>query len=190
MTRGFLLALALVAVSCGGGEAEGDVPPDEWVRTVCTTLSDWNAQLQSRTTDLQGELGGIPQGDFQALQDLMLTYVDGVIEDTEQALATLQDAGAPAVEDGREASRLMVGGIREARTIFEDAREEISALDPDRPRRFAEELEAIGARVQEGGVRVQEGFAAADEQGIGGEELDQAFTEEPACAALSGGAGP
>lgn len=187
MRRALVLSLALVAASCGGGgEGGGDVPPDAWVRTVCTTLTDWNAQLQSRTGDLQTELQGLSRGDFQALQDLMISYVDGVIEDTDQAVTALEEAGVPAVEDGREARELMVGGIREARTIFEEARDDIAALDADRPRQFATALEEIGARVQEGGARVQEGFAAADERGIGGEELDQAFAEEPACSALSG----
>lgn len=187
MRRALVLTtiLALAAAACGDGEGEGDVAPDAWVQTICTTLTDWNGQLQARTSDLQGELQGLPQGDFQGLQDLMLTYVGGVIEDTDQAVTTLQEAGAPAVEDGQEVSELMVDGVREARTIFEDAREEIAALNPDRPRRFATSLEEIGGRVQEGGARVQGSFQAADERGLGGEELDQAFSEEPACSGLA-----
>lgn len=184
MRRSFVLtiAVALTAVACGGGGVDAEV----WVRSVCTTLSDWNGQLQSRTGDLQTEIQGLPQGAFQRLQDLMLTYVDGVIEDTEQAVSNLEEAGAPDVEDGREASELIVAGIREARMIFVEAREDIAALDPGRPRQFATALEQIGARVQEGGERVQAGFEAADERGLGGRELDEAFAEEPACAALAG----
>jgi len=180
------IAIALTTVGCGGGGVEGGVEPEVWVRSVCTTLSDWNGQLQSRTGNLQTEIQGLPRGDFEGLQAVMVTYVDAVIEDTEQAVTNLEEAGVPDVEDGEEASELIVGGIREARTIFVDAREDIGALNPGRPRQFATALQEIGAQVQEGGERVQAGFEAADERGLGGEELDAAFNEEPACSALAG----
>ncbi|HEX6261230.1 MAG TPA: hypothetical protein VF097_00095 [Actinomycetota bacterium] len=191
MRRALVLTFALVAAACGGeAEGEGDVATDVWVRDVCTTLTDWNDRVQSRTGTLQTDLQGLPQGDFQALKDLMVSYIDGVIEDTDQAVTSLEGAGAPAVEDGGEASRLVVRGIGEVRTIFEQAREDIAALDASRPRRFAMALQDIGLRVQQGGQQVQATFQEVDQRGIGGEELDQAFDEEPACAPLAGGAGP
>jgi hypothetical protein len=180
------IGIALTAVACGGGGVEGGVEAEVWVRSVCTTLTEWNGELQSRTGDLQTEIQGLPRGDFEGLQDVMLTYVDAVIEDTEQAVTSLEDVGVPDVEDGEEASELIVGGIREARTIFVDAREDIAALNPGRPQQFATALQEIGAQVQEGGERVLAGFEAADERGLGGEELDEAFNEEPACSALAG----
>jgi len=178
------IGIALTAAACGGG-VEGGVAADVWVRAVCTTLTDWNGELQSRTGDLQTEIQGLPQGDFEGLQVVMLGYVDGVIEDTEGAVSSLEEAGVPDVEDGEEAAELMVSGIREARSIFVDAREDIEELDPDRPRQFGTALQEIGAQVQDGGERVQAAFEAADERGVGGEELDEAFTEEPACSALA-----
>lgn len=186
MRRSFVLtiAVALTSVGCGGG-VEGGVEAEVWVRSVCTTLSDWNGELQSRTADLQTEIQGLPRGDFDGLKGLMLGYVDGVIEDTEGAVSSLEEAGVPDVEDGEEAAELMVSGIREARSIFVDARADIEELDPDRPRRFGMALQVIGAQVQQGGERVQAAFEAADERGVGGEELDEAFAEEPACAALA-----
>ncbi|HEX6207326.1 MAG TPA: hypothetical protein VF058_03115 [Actinomycetota bacterium] len=190
MRRALVLTLALVVAACGGPEGAGDVATDVWVRDVCTTLTDWNDRLQSRTGTLQTDLQGLPQGDFQALKDLMVSYIDGVIEDTDQAVTSLEGAGAPAVQDGEEASRLMVRGIGEVRTIFEEAREDIAALDVSRPRRFAMALQEIGSRIQQGGQRVQATFQEVDQRGIGGEELDRAFSEEPTCAPLAGGAGP
>lgn len=190
MRRALVLIVTLAVSACGGdGEAEGSAPPEEWVRTVCTTLTDWNGQLQQRTTELQAELGELSQGDFAGLQEMMVSYVDAVITDTDQAVSRIEGAGEPAVEDGQEASRLIVSGMRDARSIFEDASEEIAALDPDRPRRFTNELEEIGRRVEEGGARVQESFAQAEQRGVGGEELDQAFAEEPACGPLAGAGG-
>lgn len=177
------IALALGAVSCGGGG--GGVDPATWVASVCTTLTDWNDELESRTVDLQSEIQALPRGDFQGLQDSMLSFIDSVTESSEEAASSLEGAGVPDVQDGEEASEVLVGGIRQAREIFAQARDDIAGLDPDRPQQFADALQEIGARVQQGGQEVADAFQAADRQGVGGDQLDQAFNEEPACEPLA-----
>ena len=177
-----VLALGLLPAACGGG---GGVDAATWVRSVCSSLADWRGELDTRTGSLQDEIGGLARGDFEGLQGVMLRYIDDVISSTETTVSKLEEAGVPDVEDGREAADVIVGGIDQARSIFADARDRIADLDPGAPRAFATALQEIGTSVQEGGQEVQSALQEAGNRGLGGPELDEAFSNEPACSAVA-----
>ncbi|MGH9049796.1 MAG: hypothetical protein ACRDY4_08715, partial [Acidimicrobiia bacterium] len=172
-------ALAAAVAVVGAGFPSGAVPPDEWVESLCTSLTTWRDDLTRARTDNEVTEGGLDER-----RDAVVSYLRQVTRDTDALLKRLERDGTPGVPDGKAVARAFRRGFRQARAAFADARKEVENLDTDRRRKFENALEDIRDDITEGAEAVDETFDDASER-YDVEALDDAFDAEPACAGIS-----
>lgn len=180
-----LLTLVLLASSCGGGgRAEGQ-DPATWVASFCTSVTAWVQGIQERAEGLEADFDELIPGDFQGLKDLMVDFVDEAVRRTDELIDQVEGLGTPAVEEGREVVAPFMGVLREIRGVFAEGRDEVRDLPVDDPEAFFAGLQGVGAAIQRGTESASRVFDEAERTGLGGEELDEAFENEPACDDLA-----
>lgn len=94
-----LLALAVLAAGCGGGddsgsETSGVTATSEWADGFCTAITSWTDALQEATSGLT-DTSSLSR---QSLEDT----ANQVKEATQGLVSDLRDLGAPDTESGQE----------------------------------------------------------------------------------------
>jgi hypothetical protein len=175
------LAALLLVSGCGGGdggEAEGR-EPGEWVADVCSAVGSWVEGIQEEST----ALGETAQGaeNLEQARDQFVDFFDQVIERTEQMLAQIDGAGAPAVDDGEAIAEDLRSTLEPIQGAFEDARDDAENLPTDDPAAFQEGATQIGETVQQEAQEIGQAFDGLERE-YDVPELDEAFEEEEACS--------
>ena len=187
-----VLAFVVLAGACSkssssttAGPASGDATSSSpaasapsaaaYVKDACTAMTDWLTAIQTRA----GDLSSISGGDVAAAKTAMLDFLDGVLTDTDTMVSTVEGLGAPDVTDGASAHEALVGVLKQARDLFGGFRDDVADLPTDDPQAFATALTQLGTNLDASSSDI--GNAFSDFQN---EELDSAFSAEPACAPL------
>jgi hypothetical protein len=89
--------LALCASGCGGGESEGE----KWASGLCTSVSDWRAQLQTISSDVQDQVTSQPS--VASAKAAVRSGVQQAGEATRKLRDELGDLGPPKTDAGAEA---------------------------------------------------------------------------------------
>jgi hypothetical protein len=175
-----LLPMAvLVAGACSGTDGGGDgTEPDtvsatEYATGICGAIAGWADDIQALNEDLQASLD---PNDLDALQDVMVDFLDDVVTATDSAISEVEAVGVPDVEGGQAAAGAVLTALRDSKTIFEDARDRVDGLSTADPAAFGEELQTLGTDLQ------------TSMSGIGGQldqfaspELDEAADDVAEC---------
>jgi hypothetical protein len=175
-----IFALAAASACGGGSESASGASPEEWSADVCGALSDWVADLNQRADEMQqatADSGSIPDA-----RDRIVEFLDTTVTRTDAMLQTVEDAGAPAVDDGEAIARDLREELAKIKPVFEDARESAEAL-PDDPEAFVDAAQDLGSALAAGGGEVG-GRLEATQEKYDSPELEKAFNEEPACQTL------
>jgi hypothetical protein len=178
--RSVVAAVALSAlVACGGGSGAGEerVAPATWAADVCGAAADWVDEIMGLNEELQANLD---PSSVQALKDQMVGYFDDILTSTDGMIGDIEAAGIPDVEGGQEAADRVLAGMRDARAILQQARDDAAALDTSDPQAFGEEVQAIG---QEVGSSLGEVGDAM--QRFESPELDEVSQDVPECQELA-----
>ena len=193
------LLLALVLAACGGdddggdtgsttgttAEATGDtgstgtVSPEEYVKSVCTSMSTWVTDVQSLSNDFGT---GIDPTDVQATKDALVDLFDQMLAATDTLISNLDAAGTPDIENGEEIRSSLSASFEQARSALDDAKTQVEALSVDDPAAFGTELQNIGTAIQSSMSGITGSLS-----GLAAPELEQAAANEPACSALAAG---
>jgi hypothetical protein len=157
-------------------------PVDErWASGICTALYDWILDLELANDALQIE------ADFaetaEELKEVLITFLEQGLADTEQFQARVRALQPPQVGDGQDIHRVFVGVADELVLLFEDFVDDATAVDASTVESVTADLEAFERRVT----------AAFDEVGQAFNELDQydpegladLFATLPECAILA-----
>jgi hypothetical protein len=110
----------------------------------------------------------------------MVGYFDDILTSTDGMIGDIEAAGIPDVEGGQEAADRVLAGMRDARAILQQARDDAAALDTSDPQAFGEEVQAIG---QEVGSSLGEVGDAM--QRFESPELDEVSQDVPECQELA-----
>ncbi len=175
-----LMALAVVATSCGGG---GEAV-ESWVADVCSGMTSWVEELEERSEGLNDELEGLEEGDSEGVKEVTVAFLGDAVAATERLIERIDEAGVPAVEDGREVADTFLEAIGQVRDVFAEVQDGVGELSTEDPEAFRRALEDFASSIQDNTAAAVEVFSEAQEAGLGGPELDQAFENEPACKAL------
>ncbi len=167
------LVAAAALASCGGGS----VSPQAYVKAVCQAVSDWQGQVQERSTDLEQNLGSDPSPEEG--KEALGTFLDDVISDTDRMLGRVEEAGTPDIEDGEETANRLTEALRRVQEAFRDAREQVNDLSTGSPEEFQQGADEIGSAIQSA---FTETGTTLDQPSP---ELDPVFEREPACDQLS-----
>jgi ElaB/YqjD/DUF883 family membrane-anchored ribosome-binding protein len=201
------LLLALVLAACGGGDDNesgdsgttgttattgatsttgdtgstgGTVSPEEYVKTVCTSMSTWVNDVQTMSNDFTTNLD--PSADLQTQKDAIVQLFDDMLGATDTLISSLQSAGTPDVDNGDQIQAALSDSFEQARTALNDAKTQVEKLGIDDPAAFATELGNIGTAIQSSMSGITGSLG-----GLQAPELEQAAAQEPACQAIAGG---
>ena len=131
--RAAVAALALGLVACGGsagtGGAADPVPPDDYVRSVCRAVADWNDDVAAafRATD------ELPDSDRPAtIRRDFVDFFDQLQEATDDMVSRVDDAAQPDIPEGAAAARALRDGVATAADRLEANRDWFAAIPPHR----------------------------------------------------------
>jgi hypothetical protein len=169
-----LVSLAFVLSACGGGQST--VSPRAYARTVCGSVGAWQRHIRSRTDQMTASLGSDVSP--QKGKEVLGTYLDGVIRETDQVIDDLNNTGVPDVKGGQTVASKFVGAFESVRTTLRNARSAVDRLPTGDRTAFKEAASKIGDDIQSSFSSVSSSLS-----GVGGPDLDAAFNAEKSCQA-------
>ena len=153
---------------------------EAWATGVCSSLLNWITDLEAANDELQIEAD--LAADAEDLKEVLVTFLEQGLVDTQDFEAEINDLTPPDVTDGEAIQAVFVGVAEDLVILFEDFVFDANAID-------ASSLTAVTADLEEFEARVGTAF---DEVGAAFDELDQydpegldvLFATLPECVAL------
>jgi hypothetical protein len=180
-----LLVLFLVLIASSGFAAcskKSGVPPEQYATDICTAARQWVETIQQGAQDFGGGLTASSSPD--QIKEGLVGFLEDAIDQTEQLIGDVEDAGVPAVDGGEQASEDLTSAFEDVQAAFEDARDRAEALPTDDRTAFAQGAQELGTTVQESLLEI--GTQLEDQ---GNEELKAELDQNEACTELQNVAG-
>jgi hypothetical protein len=177
------VTLGLAAAGCGGGDEPEGVPPSEWAASVCGALATWQTTLEQGARDLTRDV--LQAQDPEQSKEQIGAFLDEVIAETDTVIGAVDEAGAPAVDQGEQVAADFKAGLEQIRSAFAGAGEQIEEAPTDDPAAFQQQLGAIGQQLQTQGQSIGDTLGRIDEK-YDSDELGEAFDENEQCREFAG----
>ena len=180
----FALAAAVAALAGAGAQAAPTAhkaqktEPRAWAQQVCSSVGVWQKSLTRRSAALNHVNGG----DLRGLRSKLVTFLNGVVSDTNVLIASVDRAGAPNVSHGADIQRLLHEGFVQTRSYFVEDVAAAKALPLGSPTKFATGASTLGKSIDRQGNLIGAAFDKIDKR-YSSTELNGAMTL-PACKAL------
>jgi hypothetical protein len=181
-TLSVVALVALVLAACGGDGGEGsttsaaatptDVPLAEWVDGMCTTLGDFQSEVQSAAADFTPDTA-----DLDSLKQSWMDFLDGMKDDTQNAIDELKALGTPDTEGTAAAD--LVAAFQGIADSIDQLRASAEDLDTGNPQSF---ITAFQAGLED--FQTSAGQASEATQNLGA-DLEQAIADSSACQGIS-----
>ncbi|MFE5629133.1 small secreted protein [Streptomyces sp. NPDC056470] len=176
-----LSGAAVLVLTLSGCSDDGDKVND-WAKTVCDQAQPQiqkraNAQQLIISTAADGKPADIQAADSKAFQD---------IADADRALAkSVQDAGAPPVENGETLQQDAVKELNATAVAYEGLKKQVDALDPSNQQKFADGLQDVADGLKKIEKMDQDALAKLQSG-----ELGTAMAKQPGCQRATPSAAP
>jgi hypothetical protein len=156
------------------------ITPKKWVHSLCTTLTDWQNQIQQ----LQNPFSGVQSAtDLTQVKDQVGSYLQSAVDTTDQLLTSLDKAGTPNVKSGDKIAKEFKKGFNQIRGVFATARDNTQSLDTSDRAQFSSSLTNIGTAIDNGTNVTKSTFSSIDRK-YHPVALGRALNSDPACASL------
>jgi hypothetical protein len=153
--------------------------PRAWASQVCSSVGVWQKKLQRRSATLSH----VKAGDLPGLKRQLVTFLSGVVGDTDVLVSSVDRAGTPSVPHGTQIQRLLHEGFAQTRSYFVEDVATAKTLPVASPSKFAAGAAALGKAIGRQGNLIGAAFDKIDRQ-YGSTQLDGAMKPVAACAAL------
>jgi uncharacterized phage infection (PIP) family protein YhgE len=91
------MTLVVAAAGCGAGAS----PEEKWADSVCSSIDDWENQVQQAKDDISAKLNSPGSGTLAAIN----TDVGNAVDATNQLATELKKIGPPDTEKGAQAKQ-------------------------------------------------------------------------------------
>lgn len=176
------LVLAVLLFGCGPSEA-GDTDPRSYARSVCSGLVAWREGISADSAQLSRALRA-RSADVATVKGRYARFFAGAVRRTDDLLRTVEQAGAPEVDDGLGYARDLRGALAQARRGLAEAQARFAAL----PTRDLRSYAAGAADIRDSLGTLFSGVGASLDR-LGStytdSDLNEAFRDEPACQRLA-----
>jgi len=182
------LALALAVTACSSSSSAVDASPTsssptplsaaDYVNGVCTAIGHYQDSLQQQQAGFTAQTT-----DLAALKQSWLNLLDGMLASTQKLVADIQALGVPDTSDGQRTADSLKSEFETLQQDLQQLRDESANLSPTDPTAFMSAFEPMIQQFQ-----TDMSTFGQDLQQLNGGELDQAFSDAPACAAISASA--
>jgi hypothetical protein len=182
--RPIAAALAAVVLLCAcGAKDAGDTKPAQYAQSVCSGLAGWRDGVAADSAELTRSLGAA--ADVTTVRARYTRFFSATVRRTDQLISTVSAAGAPDVDHGNGYSRDLTSALRQARTGLATAQRSFGALPATDLAAYA-----AGARKIRDSLGAVFGQVGTTLDHLGStytdDDLNRAFTTQPACQRLSG----
>jgi hypothetical protein len=176
-----IAAVPLVGFSPDAAGAK-TVSPQQWMRSLCTALSDWQGTLENASTDLDDALSATT--DLPTAKTTVVDFLSQAVDATDTAIADLRGAGVPDTTNGKKIRARLLKGFGKAQAIFAEAEANAEGLPTDDLTSFKQAGQGIAADISNGGNEVEAGFGGIS--GLDkGDKLGKAAKSVKACSFLT-----
>jgi hypothetical protein len=185
-----VLVIALTLAACSSNDSTSGAAPTsaspsalsaaDYVAGLCTAIGNYQDALQ------QQQAGFTPQTtDLAALKQSWLDLLDGMLASTQKLVVDIQALGVPDTSDGQQAAESLKTDFGTLQQDLQQLRDQSVDLSPTDPAAFMSAFEPMIQQFQ-----TDMSSFGQDLQQLDGGELDQAFSDAPACADIAGSASP
>jgi hypothetical protein len=186
-----LLALALSSTACSSDPSSNGsaitstsspttLSAADYVAGVCTALGDYQDSLQQAQSNFT-----VQTSDLAALKQSWLDLLDGMLTSTQQLVADIHALGAPDTSEGQQAADTIEGDFEQLQQDLQQLRDQSADLEPTDPGTFMSSFEPMISKFQ-----TDMSTFGQDLEQFNGGELDQAFSQAPACAEFASSSSP
>jgi ElaB/YqjD/DUF883 family membrane-anchored ribosome-binding protein len=146
----------------------------DYVVGVCTAISTWQAGLQAK-----GSTFNPSTTDVAALKQSWLTFLDGILEETQTLVSSLQALGTPDTADGKAAAERLQADFTTLQADFQKLRDESASLSTDNQSAFMAKFQQILQTFQQDAQAVTQDLSQVPP------EFQSAASAAPTCQALA-----
>jgi hypothetical protein len=144
-------ALSVAIVSgCGGSSKKtvaGNTSPSSYVSQVCTSLSTWFRNADSRAAQLETQVATTtPQRGKQTLESTVAIS----LADTQTAISALQAAGTPTVQNGQKIATALIQGIERNQATLQALQPEVAATPANDGEAVRQQASHVAKTIQSG----------------------------------------
>jgi hypothetical protein len=176
----FVLAGSVSACSPSNG---GDVPPEDYAKTICAGLLSWRQGVASDSARLSRELQA-GAAEVATVKAKYTAFFQGVVRRTDLLLAAVNKAGAPKVDNGTSYAHDLQAALTKARAGLAAAQRRFAALPVNDLGSYA--AGAAKARDDLGTVFLGVGTALDDlGRTYPDKGLNEAFEQQADCKSLT-----
>jgi hypothetical protein len=171
-----VVAIVVAAIAMRASEDQQPTT-EEWANSVCTSLTDWRASINS-LADVGGE---------QLTPDLLREKLDEAADATTQLAQELRDVGQPDTDAGDQLRDQLDSSTEQLEESF-DALKESAQEAADAPAgEFLQRLAGLASDFASLRATIAQTVTTLENADVGDEakaEVQQAFNDAPACQAL------
>jgi hypothetical protein len=185
-----LLALSLLAACSSdgdggsedggedGGSADTVTAPADYAEGLCTAIGDFQADLETQSTEFQDAFtGGTPSPDDA--KDTLSSFVAELSDRTQELIDDVEALGTPDVENGEDVRSALTGAFEQVVVAFEEAEADIDGLSTADPAALAQGFTEVASKLQAAGTEISTSF-----DDLQSPELDDAAADVEACSGV------
>ena len=172
--------ISTTALACGGDEGPKAVTANTYVSGVCSAISSWMADFQTRAAALTEE--GLPQNPEES-KELFDGFLGDTVTEIGRLIEEVRKVGVPDVEEGEEAAQQIVTALTQVKSAYEDAQQDFSELPTNNREAYGVGVSEIIGSIQEATSEATGSINVVDDS----EELSEAFEKSDECAQLREG---
>lgn len=163
--------LAFAAAGCGDDSSEAET----WANSVCSTVSDWQKEIEQAAEDVRAELQAPSAGTIATIE----TQIRGAVTATQQLTSDLKAIGAPDVESGTQAKQQVDALASQLMAAVNIAKNSVDALpESTNLNQLAQELLPLAPAIQ---TLAQSASKTVEAIETSSDDLKQGFEDADAC---------
>jgi hypothetical protein len=184
--RGFaalIAVLVLASVFAAGTSARPaarGISANAWVTQVCTAITTWKGHVVKRSTAVSKS----NPTSLTQLHAALVSFLTGIVADTDRMIAATDAAGTPSVSHGKEVASALHSGLAKLRGYFAQDLSKAKKLSRTNPQKFSAGATALSAALSKQSDQIVASFDAIDKK-YPSSELDRALKTAPACRGLN-----
>jgi hypothetical protein len=176
--------LALSIVLMGAGFPAKHVPPKQWAKSVCSSVSTWVNDARTGATGLdQAATAGSPS--IPKIKAALVHYLSNTADSTGAVLDRLHHAGTPKTPKGKQAAAGLITGFEKIQHAAKGFVHDAKAVSTSNQTAALADLKSLQTRINN-----QFGSLNASFGNLGrldpGHKIAKAFKATRACRALKG----
>jgi septal ring factor EnvC (AmiA/AmiB activator) len=163
--------LAFAAAGCGGDSSEAE----NWASSVCSTVSDWQGEIEQAAQEVQTELQSPDLSTVAAIE----TQIKSAVTATQKLSSDLKAIDAPDIDSGQQAKQQVDALASQLQSAVNIAKNTVDAL-PENPNlnELAQKLLPLAPAIQSLATSTSNTVKAIE---TSGDELKQGFEDADAC---------